>query len=200
MTAILAIEDTQDMEEVITLPTDFFSKLYIENASMAGFQPGEQVRLKDLLYGMLLPSGAECCLAFCERIAGSEEAFVRLMNQKAGELGLENTHFCNSTGLHDSEHYSTVKDISALLQYALKNETFRAAFTSSQYSTLPSEQHPKGFTFYSTMFECMESTKFTGGKIIGGKTGYTKEAGCWRIRGVRQRFSLQRPACRILLL
>ena len=122
------------------------------------------------------------------------------MNQKAGELGVENTHFCNSTGLHDSEHYSTVKDISALLQYALKNETFRAAFTSSQYSTLPSEQHPKGFTFYSTMFECLESRKFTGGKIIGGKTGYTKEAGCWRIRGVRQRFSLQRPACRILPL
>lgn len=99
MTAILAIENTQDMEEVMTLPMDFFSKLYIENASMAGFQPGEQVRLKDLLYGMLLPSGAECCLAFCERIAGSEEAFVRLMNQKAGELGLENTHFSNSTGL-----------------------------------------------------------------------------------------------------
>lgn len=144
---------------------------------MAGFQPGERARLKDLLYGILLPSGAECCMAFADRIAGSEEAFVEMMNQKASELGMDNTHFCNPTGLHDPEHYSTVKDISVLLQYALKNETFKETFTSSRYSVQPSDQHPEGFTFYSTMFQYMDSAKVTGGKIIGGKTGYTEEAG-----------------------
>ena len=177
MTAVLAIENTADMEEVITLPTDFFQQLYIKGASMAGFQPGERARLKDLLYGILLPSGAECCMAFADRIAGSEEAFVEMMNQKASELGMDNTHFCNPTGLHDPEHYSTVKDISVLLQYALKNETFKETFTSSRYSVQPSDQHPEGFTFYSTMFQYMDSAKVTGGKIIGGKTGYTEEAG-----------------------
>ena len=59
---------------------------------MAGFQPGEEVRLKDLLYGILLPSGAECCLAFADRIAGSEEQFAVMMNEKAKELGMKNTH------------------------------------------------------------------------------------------------------------
>ena len=133
--------------------------------------------MKDLLYGVLLPSGAECCLAFADRISGSEEEFVSLMNDKAQELGMKNTHFTNSTGLHDPEHYSTVEDISILLQYALKNEYFRDAFTSSRYSTLPSEQHPEGFTFHSTIFKYMDSTEVTGGEILGGKTGYTEEAG-----------------------
>lgn len=177
MTAILAIENTADMEEIITVPSDFFDALYVEEASMAGFQPGERARLKDLLYGILLPSGAECCMTFADRIAGSEEAFTGMMNQKAEELGLKNTHFCNVTGLHDPDHYSTVEDISILLQYALKNDYFRAAFTSSRYSTIPSDYHPEGFTFFSTMFQYMDSAQVTGGEILGGKTGYTEEAG-----------------------
>ena len=118
MTAILAIENTEDLEEIVQLPDEIFPPLYAQNASMAGFQPGEEVRLKDLLYGVLIPSGAECCLAFADRISGSEEEFVSLMNDKAQELGMKNTHFTNSTGLHDPEHYSTVEDISILLQYA----------------------------------------------------------------------------------
>ena len=177
MTAILAIENTPNLEQHITLPYEIFPSLYAENASMAGFQPEENVSLKDLLYGIMLPSGAECCIAFAEHISGSEQQFVSLMNEKAKELGMKNTHFINSTGLHNSEHYSTVEDISILLQYALKNEDFRAAFTSSSYSTHSSEQHPEGFTFYSTMFKYMDSTEVVGGEIIGGKTGYTEEAG-----------------------
>lgn len=177
MTAVLAIEHTDNLEETVTLPVDFFQKLYEENASMAGFAPGEQVRLKDLLYGILLPSGAECCIAFAERIAGSEEGFVVLMNEKARELGMENTHFCNSTGLHEADHYSTAEDMAVLLQYAVKNEAFRDAFTSKSYSTLPSGVHPEGFTFTSTMFQHLDGTEVSGGTILGGKTGYTPEAG-----------------------
>lgn len=177
MTAVLAVAHTENMEETMVLPADFFQELYAEGASMAGFQPGEEVRLKDLLYGILLPSGAECCMAFADRVAGSEEAFVEMMNRKAEELGLRNTHFCNATGLHDPDHYSTVEDISVLLQYALRDENFREAFTSSRYSVPPSNCHPEGFTFYSTMFQYMDSTEVTGGNIIGGKTGYTEEAG-----------------------
>lgn len=177
MTAVLAVENTVDMEEEITIPADFFDQLYAEDASMAGFLPGEHARLRDLLYGILLPSGAECCMTFAYRIAGSEPAFVEMMNRKAEELGLVNTHFCNATGLHDPDHYSTVEDISILLRYALQKEAFREAFTCSRYSTLPSEQHPDGFTFVSTMFQYMDSAEVTGGKILGGKTGYTEEAG-----------------------
>ncbi len=177
MTAVLAVEYTEDMEEVITLPSGFFQKLYGENASMAGFEPGEQVRLKDLLYGILLPSGAECCLAFAERIAGSEEEFVSLMNEKAKELGMKDTRFCNSTGRHEEGHYSTAEDIAVLLQYALKNDRFREAFTSESYHTMSSETHPEGFTFTSSMFRHLDGTEISDGKILGGKTGYTPEAG-----------------------
>lgn len=171
MTAVVAIENTDDMNQVITLPQDIFQQLYAENASLAGFEPGEQVQLKDLLYGILLPSGAECCLAFANHISGSEEAFVKLMNQKAKDLGMKHTHFCNSTGLHNKRHYSTVKDISILLQYALKNDVFRSAFTSTQYNAT------NGLTLYSTLFQNMQNAEITGGEIIGGKTGYTKQAG-----------------------
>lgn len=177
MTAFLAAEYTEDMEETVTLPDEIFGRLYVQNASMAGFEPGEPVRLEDLFYGILLPSGAECCVAFADRISGSEEEFAALMNQKADELGMKDTHFCNSTGLHDPDHYSTVKDISILLQYALKNETFRNAFTAHSYTSFPSEWHADGLTFYSTLFKNMESAEVAGGEILGGKTGYTEEAG-----------------------
>lgn len=177
MTAVLAIENTDDLSQTITLPYDIFEPLYAENASMAGFHPGEETTLRDLLYGILLPSGAECCIAFADRIAGSEESFVNMMNEKATEIGMSNTHFCNTTGLHNPDHYSTVKDISILLEYALQYEDFRQAFSSSRYSTRSTNQHPEGFTFYSTMFKYMDSTEVVGGEIIGGKTGYTEEAG-----------------------
>lgn len=177
MTAVLAIENTENMDEVITLSPDIFQNLYEENASVAGFEPDETVRLQDLLYGILLPSGAECCLAFADKVAGSEEAFVELMNRKAESLGMENTHFCNATGLQNPDHYSTAKDISILLQYALKNESFKEAFTCRSYTTTSSKQHPEGITFYSTMFEKLDDAEVIGGEILGGKTGYTTQAG-----------------------
>ena len=177
MTAVLAVENIGDLQERITVPEEIFPKLYEEGASMAGFCPGEEAVGLDLLYGVLLPSGAECCLTFADRIAGSEEDFVDMMNEKAKELGMEHTHFTNSTGLQDEDHYSTVRDISVLLRYALAGDTFRQVFTSSSYSTNPSVCHPEGFTFYSTMFQEMNSAAVTDGEILGGKTGYTKEAG-----------------------
>ncbi len=177
MTVILAIENTEDLNEKVVVPRGIFEKLYEENASLAGFLPGETVRKKDLLYGAMLPSGAECCIALADLIDGSEEGFADRMNEKAEELGLKQTHFQNSTGLHDPEHYSSVGDIAALLQYALKNEVFYEIFTSSRYSMPPSDLHPDGVTFYSTLSESLESAEVTGGRILGGKTGYTDEAG-----------------------
>lgn len=177
MTAVLAIEQTEDLSATVTMPYEIYDSLYTEGASMAGFEPGETAALTDLLYGILLPSGAECCITFANRISGSEEAFAELMNQKAAELGMADTHFCNATGLHDPDHYTTAADMARLLQYALDNPTFREVFTSSRRSVPPTDQHPEGFTFFSTMFQRMTSPEVTGGEILGGKTGYTEEAG-----------------------
>ncbi|KGK82452.1 peptidase M15 [Desulfosporosinus sp. HMP52] len=177
MTAIVAIENLPDLKGEIKLTNSTFRGLYEADASMAGFQPGEQVRAIDLLYGVMLPSGAECCNGLADQIAGSEQNFVKLMNQKAVGLGMKNTKFENSTGLHNANHYTTVQDLAILLSYALKNSTFREIFTSSRHSTQPTNKHPGGITFYSTMFEDLNNQNITGGEILGGKTGYTDEAG-----------------------
>ena len=177
MTALLAVENLKDLDETVTLPEDIFPKLYAENASQAGFEPGEKVVARDLLYGILLPSGAECCLTLAQEIDGSEEEFVRRMNRRAQELEMTGTHFCNTTGLYDEDHYSTTEDMALLLKYALQEPEFRQAFTSSSHSTSPTNRHPEGITFYSTMFQALESPQVPGGEILGGKTGYTDESG-----------------------
>lgn len=176
MTAILAIENLSDLDEMIYLSEDMFQELYSENASMAGFLPNEEVAAIDLVYGVLLPSGAESAIGLANAIAGSEENYVKLMNKKAEKLGMNNTHFTNSTGLHDINHYSTVKDIAILLEYALQNDTFREVYTSERHTTKATYLHPDGITLRSTMFKKMETQDVNGGIIEGGKTGYTEEA------------------------
>ena len=177
MTVILGIENFDDLDEKITLTNEMFSGLYEQDATQAGFQPGEEVRVIDLLYGAMLPSGAECCIALADTISGSEADFAELMNKKARKLGMENTHFCDSTGLHNPDHYSTVKDIAVLMKYCIKNDTFREIVETSRHSTGVTNIHPDGITYYSTMFKNLSDPTVTGGKILGGKTGYTSEAG-----------------------
>ena len=161
MTVILGIENFDDLDEKITLTDEMFAGLYEQDATQAGFQPGEEVRVIDLLYGAMLPSGAECCIALADTISGSEADFAELMNKKARKLGMENTHFCDSTGLHNPDHYSTVREI----------------VETSRHSTGVTNIHPDGITYYSTMFKNLFDPTVTGGKILGGKTGYTSEAG-----------------------
>lgn len=177
MTTIVAIENLPNLHEKIKLPGSMFHDLFEADATMAGFQPNEQVEAIDLLYGVLLPSGAESCIGLAGQIAGSEQGFVKMMNQKASELGMDHTHFENVTGLHDKNHYTTVKDLAVLLSYALQNDTFREIFTSPRHSTQATNKHPNGITFNSTLFEKLKDPSVTGGKILGGKTGYTDEAG-----------------------
>ncbi|MDU5080730.1 D-alanyl-D-alanine carboxypeptidase [uncultured Tissierella sp.] len=177
MTAIVAIENLPNLQEKVKLSNSMFKNLYSANASMAGFQADEKVRAIDLLYGVMLPSGAECCIGLADEIAGSEQKFTGLMNQKAADLGMNNTHFENTTGLHDEDHYTTVKDLAILLNHALENDTFREIFTSSRHTSQSTNKHPDGITFYSTMFKNLDTPNVMDGKILGGKTGYTDMAG-----------------------
>lgn len=83
MTAIVALESFSNLDQEITLSEDIFYSLDGQDATQAGFQPGESVRIRDLVYGVILPSGAECCLALADQVSGSEDGFVEKMNQKA---------------------------------------------------------------------------------------------------------------------
>lgn len=99
------------------------------------------------------------------------------MNEKAVELDMNDTHFENVTGLHDRNHYSTAKDLSFLLCYALENALFREIFTATQYTVHETNKHPSGTILHSTLFKKLKSPDIENGKILGGKTGYTDEAG-----------------------
>ncbi len=177
MTALVAYEQLSDLQTKITLNPDMFDKLTEEGASMAGFSAGEEVTALDLLYGVLLPSGAECCIGLAEYIAGDEESFVELMNQKATELGMNHTHFCNPTGLHDENHYTTVSDMAILLEALLEKEELRQIMPTPSHTSAPTNLHPEGLTYPSSMFEDMPADALASGLILGGKTGYTQEAG-----------------------
>ena len=89
MTAIVALEAFSDLDHEITLSENIFYALDGQDATQAGFQPGESVRVRDLVYGVMLPSGAECCLALADEASGSEEAFVEKMNKKAKSIGMK---------------------------------------------------------------------------------------------------------------
>lgn len=177
MTVLLAAEAFDDLDAPVTLGDDLFGPLWAANASMAGFEPGETVTVRDLLYGALLPSGAECCAAIAVELDGSEEAFALRMNRRAQELGMENTHFVNATGLQDAQHVSTVGDLALLLDAALDNPTFREVFTAQRYSTQPTNLHPDGITVSSSVFSLMQDADLGGMTLLGGKTGFTDEAG-----------------------
>ncbi|OEC01578.1 penicillin-binding protein [Lysinibacillus sphaericus] len=170
MTAIVAIEASKDLQMQTMVTPQTIATYTAQNASMAGFQAGDFVTIEDLLYGTLLASGADATATLATAIAGSEKAFVELMNDKALELGLNDTHYENVSGLHDPAHISSVRDISKLFQYAIENPTFYQIMTTKSYTT----QVPNELTIASTLFSKMDGVE---GAILGGKTGYTPEAG-----------------------
>lgn len=172
MTTIVAIEQIKDLDEKITIKSRDFVTLYEEGASMAGFKVGQTVSYRDLLYGTFLPSGAEATQALAFNLAGSIENFVALMNKKAEEIGLTNTHFANTTGLDNKENYSTVTDVAKLLKYALKNETFREIYEAISYTT-----SDNSMTLYSSFRYTAKRYGYNVNYIIGAKTGYTDDAG-----------------------
>lgn len=177
MTAIVAIEELKSLDEEIMMTEDMYWGLAENDATQAGFQPGEIVAAKHLIYGALLPSGAECCIGLANHIAGSEANFVELMNKKAAKLGMDNTHFCNTVGLHNEEHYSTAKDLAVMMRHCIRNKDFREMIESEWHYTGPSNVHPDGITYYSSMFKSLPDPSVVGGQILGGKTGYTDTAG-----------------------
>ena len=168
-TAIVALENIKDLDGKVTLTRADFKGLAEANASVAGFRIGQEVTYRDLLYGLMLPSGADAAQALTRNIAGSNDKFIDLMNEKVKELKLENTHYANSTGLDDSNHYSTVKDVLKVFKYALKNEEFKKIITTSKYTISDGSM-----TFRSTL---SKASTLDIEYIKGGKTGTTGDAG-----------------------
>lgn len=176
MTLIVAVENMKSLDDTFTMTYEILNPLIEEDASIAGFEENETITIKDMLYGAILPSGADATVGLAEAIAGSEADFVRMMNEKAKEMGLKSTHFTNTSGLHDDNHYSTVLDMAVILEYALQNDLCREILSTYQYTTTKTKEHPKGILLESTMFSRMYGDEVENVTIEGGKTGFTSEA------------------------
>ena len=164
MTSIIAIESGK-VEDTVTID-DSILKAY---GSGIYIEVGEEIKLKDLLYGLMLRSGNDAALAIANYIAGSEENFVNLMNAKAKELGMKNTLFYNASGLPTPHgNYSSCYDMALLTRYVMKNKLYREIVSTKEY---------KAATNYKTYVWNNKNKLLRYNYITGGKTGYTEESG-----------------------
>ena len=172
MSAIVLIENIDNLDTTVILNNSHFNGLIEKQASLAGFYVGEKVTYKDLIYGILLPSGAEAVQTLAIEVFGGNDKLVEKMNEKALELNLTNTHFVNPFGLDDDGHYSTVKEVATILKYALKNDFFKEVYTSRKYLTSDTN-----ITLYSTIVSPLKVINNNATFIKGSKTGFTYDAG-----------------------
>lgn len=177
MTALVAIEQVSDLSCKVKVGKE---SVGIEGTSLY-LKEGDVLTLKDLLYGVLLVSGNDAAIAVAVYVSGSVSSFVKLMNDKAEELSLTNTHFANPNGLTQKNHYSTAKDMAVLCAYALKSEEF-CSICSSKSADI---------TFLNTG---TKQTVYNHNKLlstydgcIGVKTGFTEAAGRCLVSAVRKK-------------
>lgn len=175
--AVESLESEENLDDKFTMTYEIIKPLVDADATRAGFKEGEEVSVRDLLYGLILPSGGDCAVALAEYTSGSEGEFVKLMNEKCAELGQKNTHFSNTSGLHDASNYTTPIEMAMIMDYAMQNELCKEVLSAVDYTTAKTPENPDGIELFSTMFSRMYGDEVEGVKIIAGKTGYTYEAG-----------------------
>lgn len=183
LTLLVAAENIDDLQATYKFSEEEIDGLLEENASLAGFVADEEVTMEDLLYAAIMASGADGTLGLAKSVAGSEEGFVKLMNDKLEELGLVDSNFENASGLHDKQHYSTAQDLAVITKACMENETCRKVLCCEEYRTTKTEQHIDGILlesiFHSRYGGYFIDTNGDGepdADLLGGKTGFTDEA------------------------
>lgn len=178
LTLLVAVEnlDPDKLDDRFEITTEITDYSYVNDCTVAGFERGEKVTIKDLLYGTILPSGADASLGLAIYVSGSQEAFVELMNDKLEELGLSGSaHFTNCVGIYDDNHYCSVYDMAVIMQAAVSNKTCREVLSAHTYTTSVTEQHPEGITLSNWFLRRIED-KDSGGEVICGKSGYVVQS------------------------
>lgn len=179
LTVLVAAENIteEQLEDTFTMTLEITDYSYVNDCSNVGFLDGEPVKVKDLFYGTILPSGGDAAVGLATYVAGSHEAFVDMMNEKLEELGLADTaHFTNCVGLYDENHYCTVYDMAVIMKAAIQNELCRKVLGEKHYVTSPTEEHPEGIGISNWFLRRIED-KETGGEVLGAKTGFVAQSG-----------------------
>ena len=177
MTLLVAVENLPDLEKKITITQDIVDYVKARGASNCGFVAGEQVRVKDLLYGVILPSGADAVLALAKEIAGSEAGFVALMNKKAQDLGLSSDcKFQNATGLYHSTHHMNVKDIGEIMAAAMRNSLAREVLSTENYQIPATNKHGNGIKLTNLFVQRIKGQDTGGASVTMAKTGFVRQS------------------------
>ena len=177
MTAVVATEKLTDLDRRVTISSEMLAGLSTRGASVAGYSVGDEPTVKDLLYAMLLPSGADAANALAIASSGSLGGFAKEMNEMAARIGMEHSHFTSPHGLHDDDHYTTAEDLGKLLTFAQKNDLIREIIRTWKYEAGPVASHPNGMTFFSTSLTIIQNGTVKIPGYDGGKTGFTGQAG-----------------------
>ena len=170
------LENEQHLDDIFTMTQAIEGFAYDNGCSNVGFSPGERVRVEDLFYGTILPSGADAAMGLAEYTAGNQENFVAMMNEKARELGIGDTsHFMNCIGIYDDNHYSTAADIAVIMNAAVNNPLCLEVLSRHTYTTTSTSYHPGGITVSNWFLRRIEDKMGTG-EVLCGKTGFVKES------------------------
>ena len=181
LTLLVAVENI-DLKKLDTdtyeIGQDITDYVFTNQMSQVGWDIGDTPSVRDLLYGTILPSGADAALALAQYTAGSEEAFVEMMNKKLADLGISDTaHFTNVVGAYDEDHYCTALDIATILRAAIDNELCREVLSCRYYEVTRSPDEDSEVIGISNWFLRRIEDKDTHGTVHCGKTGYVSEAG-----------------------
>jgi len=179
LTALIVLEQCENLSEIVTISHNA-ANITEPGAKKCGFNEGDQIVLRDLLYSFLVFSGNDAGIALAEYVAGTEHAFADLMNQKAKDLGALHSNFVNSHGLHSDEHYTTAYDMYLIFQECIKNEIFVDMIHTNRYvaayKTAEGEEKQRVFENTNRYLLGTETAPH-GVTVIGGKTGTTLKAG-----------------------
>ncbi|MBR6812411.1 MAG: D-alanyl-D-alanine carboxypeptidase [Oscillospiraceae bacterium] len=177
LSAIVVLESGISLEQTVIFTDEMLAGLYEAGAAVVGYSAGDEVSVKDLLYGLMLPSGADCANALAFTVGGSIDGFVSMMNDKAAAVGMVSSHFANPTGLHSTEQYTTARDLTVLLRHCLANPDFFTIYTTASRKNAPTASLPDGVWVTNYILGGGLDISFEGGSILGAKTGFTTPAG-----------------------
>lgn len=178
LTAAEAIEDHGSLEDTVTIDFSITDYCYRHDCSVAGFLKDEAVTVERLLYAAILPSGADGALGLAKYVAGDQDAFVALMNEKAEALGIADTaRFANCIGLYDENNVCTLRDMAVILAAVMENDLCRRIVTTKIYEIPASDAHPEGMVLSNWFLRKIEDHVPEGLEVIGGKTGFVDESG-----------------------
>ncbi len=175
MTALLTIENCS-LDETVVFSENAVNSLSYDDANI-GCQVGEEMTVKDCLYGLMLSSANEVATALGEHIAGSIDKFTEMMNERAIQAGATDTHFANANGLHDVNHYVTAYDMAMITREASRYSLFNEIVNTTTYTIPKNNMREESFTSYQRHKMIWPTSGYYYDDIIGGKTGFTDQAG-----------------------